>query len=481
MTAEKGPVLIGIDIGTTGVKVIALEPDTGRVVASATSEYPSRSTPHGGHEQDPQSWWDAVAGCCRQVMTALGDRTVEAVATAGHMHSLLLLDEANEPVFPAMTWADRRAVEESNWLSQLGVFPSRAGNQVVGAFTAPKLAWLGRKLPGALRRARRLVMSKDYVGYLLTGAWATDETDAIGTLLYDLHAREWSPELFDAVGASVDLGLPVLRSTDLRGRITADAATATMLPVGTPVAIGAGDVSAVAVGSGVVDPSSLCINVGTAAQAMGLTDAPAAGSGFTFGSALGEGYLTMASVYAAGASVNWAVRAVLGGEDIDKLALGSVPGAHGLSYLPFMFGMAVPRKNDSVRAMFLGQTESHDTSDIAAAVLEGVAYACADALDCVAATVGNVQVVRLVGGVSRSAPWRTALAAVSDAALVHMPTGGSSVGAAILGGLAVGKYENGGEAATLMEEAPVVPPAGEDAEAYRLARVRFQQWCELVA
>ena len=484
MTSGPSAVLIGIDVGTTGVKVISLDPRSTVVVASATAEYPSVSTPDGGHEQNPADWWRAVAASCRQVMAALGGRPVAAVGLSGHMHSLLLLDADGEPVRPAMTWADRRVGEDTRRLGEIGVFRALGGNGVVDAFTAPKLAWLARTDPNTLARARRLVLAKDYIGHLLTGQWATDETDAIGTLLYDVTTSEWSGELFAAAGASVDLAVPVLRSTDSRGAVTASAAASTGLPAGTTVMAGAGDVSAAVVGAGVADATRICLNVGTAAQVMGLTSSPTADAGFMFGSALGSGgrhrYISMASVYAAGASVRWASRTVLGEKDINDLAASSVPGSRGLSYLPFMYGAAVPRKNDAVRAAFLGQTDRHGRPELASAVLEGIAFACADAIDAVAAVSGNPAGVRVVGGVANSLLWRSALASVIDASVVHVPEGGSELGAAIIAGLGVGIYDSPADAMAHLRTVPVRRPSADNISAYQVARARYRSWCELL-
>jgi xylulokinase len=484
MTPDPSAVLIGIDLGTTGVKVIALDPGSAVIVASAAAEYPSASTPDGGHEQNPADWWRAVASCSRKVVAALGGRAVAAVGLSGHMHSLLLLDADGEPVRPAMTWADRRVGEDTRRLGENGAFRALGGNGVVDAFTAPKLAWLARTEPDALARARRLILAKDYIGNRLTGQWATDETDAIGTLLYDVTASEWSDELFAAAGASVDLAVPVLRSTDSRGAVTPWAAASTALPAGTPVMAGAGDVSAAVVGAGVADARRICLNVGTAAQVMGLTSSPAAGTGFMFGSALrAEGahrYISMASVYAAGASVRWASQTVLGKEDINVLAASSVPGSRGLSYLPFMYGAAAPRKNDAVRAAFLGQTERHGRPELASAVIEGIAFACADAIDAVASVAGAPSEVHVVGGVANSSVWRSALASVIDASLVHVPEGGSALGAAILAGLGAGLYDSPDDAMAHVRLAPVPRPSQADVSAYCKAQGLYRDWCDIL-
>lgn len=478
MTDAPDPVLVGIDVGTTGVKVIGLDPRSGVVAAAATREYPSSTGADGTHEQDPDAWWDAVTACTRAVVDALPGRAVVGVGLSGHMHSLLLVDADDRPVLPAMTWADRRSAADTARLATDARFRATAGNDVVGAFTAPKLAWATRTHPDAVARATRLVLAKDFIGHLLTGEWATDETDALGTLLYDFRGRTWSPELFDAAGASPRLGQPVLRSTGVRGAVHEAASAATGLPAGTPVVAGAGDVSASVVGAGVVDHTRMVLNVGTAAQVMGISAAPDPGPGFLFGSATGEGFVTMASLYAAGASVRWAERSVLGGAEINAAASDAAPGSAGLTYLPFMFGSTVPRKNDAARAAFLGQTEQHGRAEFASAVLEGIAFACADAIDAVAEVTGQPEVVHLVGGVTRSERWRQALASVVDARIELVPDGGSALGAAVLAGLGTGIYGSLADAADAISTIPVQLPDASVMERYRLARHRYRDWCD---
>jgi xylulokinase len=473
-------VLLGIDIGTTGVKVVGLDPRSGVVLTSASREYPTRTDSTGAHEQQPAEWEAAVVDCTRRVTSDLAGRTIAGVGLSGHMHSLLLVDAQGTPVLPAMTWADRRCSPDTDRLAADNRFRTIGGNDVVGAFTAPKLAWAVRTHPEAVARAERLVLTKDYIGHLLTGEWATDETDALGTLLFDLEERRWSPELFDAVGASPGLGVPVTASTAVRGVVTEEAHALTGIPRGTPVVAGAGDVSASVVGAAVVSPGTMSLNVGTAAQVMAMSARPDPGPGFVFGSATGDGHLVMASLYAAGASVRWAEHTLLGGAGINEAAEGVPPGANGLSYLPFMFGSTVPRKNDSARAAFLGQTDQHGPGAFAAAVLEGVAFACADAIDAVAEVTEAPGAVHVVGGVSNSGRWRSALASSIDADLVRIPDGGSALGAAILAGIGVGAYGSPADAAGSIRTVGAPRPSADDVREFRRARERYRQWCDLV-
>lgn len=475
---HESDVVVGIDLGTTGVKVICLDPRTSATVSSAAIEYPSSSPAKGAHEQDPADWWDAVVRTTRLALDRLGSRDIRAIGLSGHMHSLVLVDDEGIPVAPAMTWADRRVGEDTQRLTVDGRFHNMTGNEVVDAFTAPKLSWLSRTAPELLGRARRLILSKDYVGFRLTGNWTTDETDAIGTLLYDVHRREWRQELWEAAGGSIELAPPVIASTEAVGTITSAAAAATGLPEGTPVIAGAGDVSSAVLGTGTVARDQICINAGTAAQVMGLSEHPKAGPGFLFGAATGRDFIIMASLYAAGASVKWAEKALLAGGDINVVAEDAAPGASGLVYLPFMFGSTVPRKNDAARAAFIGQTERHGRQELARAVLEGVAFACADAVSAVASVVGNPREVRVVGGVANSAIWRETLTAVLGSPVVHMSEGGSARGAAILAGLGTGIWPDAATATASFAGTSVNPPDDEHRVGYLHSYRLYREACE---
>lgn len=476
MTAKK--VLLGIDLGTTGVKVIAFDPKSGTVVRTAYTNVATRVTEDGGHEQEPEAWWSAVVSALAEVLGSNDAIEIAGVGLSGHMHSLLLLDSSDKPIAAAMTWADRRVSADTERLSQNELFKSLGGNSVVDAFTAPKLSWMARTRPKEFQRATRLVMAKDYIGFRLTGTWCTDKSDAIGTLLYDLAADTWSPELFEATGASVSLGLEVKLPWELRGEVTRAASLETGLPLGTSVVAGAGDVTLAALGAGVFDSKTIGLNIGTAAQAVAITPEADAGDGFLFGAANGRDYIRMSSVYSAGASIDWAKENILSGQDINELADESTPGSQGLTYLPFMFGSAAPRKSDSVRAAFFGLSSIHGRPELASAVLEGVAFACADAIEVVASGSSSFTNVHLVGGVANSKRFQAALSSSIGADFFHVKTGGSALGAAITAGLGLGIYSNEQEAQSAIDKSPISRPDESTQELFREARARYQSRCE---
>jgi xylulokinase len=478
-SSDSSAVVLGIDLGTTKVKVIAFDPRLGTVTASAETEYSTAVTADGGSEQNPDDWWSSVTATCRKLFEEVRPDSVVAVGLSGHMHGLLLLDKRLAPVRPAMTWSDRRVGAFSEKLRANPRFRELGGNDVVDAFTAPKLAWLAETDPDSLARASHLLLAKDYLALKLTGQLGTDITDAIGTLLWDVGNGQWDDELFSLCGATSQIAPEVVDSSLVRGSVTAEAARETGLRAGTPVVAGAGDVSAVALGSGLVDSTIISLNAGTAAQALGSIGKLDAGNGFLFGNALGRGYLAMSSVYAAGASVRWAESVLFPSQSIEDLASQSEPGAEGLSYLPFMFGAVVPRKNDAARAAFVGQTSNHDATHLAAAVLEGVAFACADAVEAIVQLTVTPKTVHVVGGVANSTVWQRALSSVLDVPVLRLPEGGSALGAALLAAIGAG-ISTQEDALTSLSRQEFMRPSAEVVDKYHEARARFMRARDLL-
>jgi xylulokinase len=468
--------LAGLDLGTTGVKAVVVDAATGGTVARAHRDYPSDTGRAGRHEQDPADWWTASAAAVLEAMAGVPGRaeSVAAVGLSGHMHAVALFDDRDRPVRPAITWADRRATAEVERLRGEKLFGDLAANPVVEAFTAPKLAWLATHEPDAVRRAARLVQPKDVLRFHLTGGWGTDVTDAAGTLLYDVFGGRWDERLWQLCGAPDRLAPPVSGSADVVGTVTAAAAAATGLPAGIPVVAGAGDVSCAALGAGAVAADRVYVNVGTAAQIVtpiGRADADV--GRFVFARAGTDGFLGMVSSYAAGLAVRWCERTLLGGGPdgtADRLARDAPPGAGGLTFLPYLLGASAPVHDPDVRAALLGAGPEHRPADVARAALEGVAYACAAAVD---QLVGAPAEIRVGGGVTRSAVWCEAFASVFDAPVRRLRQDASPRGAAALAGLGAGVWPEVAAAAAVLDDSEPLPAPEPSRAAYRTARRRY--------
>ena len=481
-----GDLLLGVDLGTTGAKALLVDVATGRPVRRGYRAYPSTTSAAGAHEQFPEDWWSATVGAVRDAMgnDALG-RRVRGVGLSGHMHAVVLVDEAGRCVRPAITWADRRSAAQVRRLRESAdAFTATCANPVVEAFTAPKLAWLAEHEPETVRRAVRLVQPKDVLRHRLTGAWGTDTTDACGTLLYDVHRNDWDPSLWRLCGADRVLGPPVSGSADVVGTVEGRAAAELGLLPGTPVVAGAGDVSTSALGAGVVAPGTVYVNAGTAAQVSTALDRPVSGQHFVFGRAASEGFLAMASVYAVGMSVDWVAQSLLpvalggsgsAGARLDVMAAEEQAGSGGAVYVPHLLGTSVPTHDPRMRGAILGLTVDHRPTTLARAVLEGVAFACAEAVAHVAPLAGHVSRLRLGGGLSGSSVWAETMAAVHDLPVERVAGEASPVGAAMLAGLGVGVWADGEEAARhCVQVQPVEVPDRQAVRSYRAARRRYE-------
>lgn len=482
---SRAPLVLGIDLGTTGAKALLVDVATGGHAGRGYRSYPSATSVDGAHEQAPEDWWVATVGAVRDAMGEIAAHRVRAVGLSGHMHAVVLVDGHDRCVRPAMTWADRRSAGQVRRLRESqDAFTAKCANPVVEAFTAPKLAWVADHEPRSLEHAVRLVQPKDVLRHRLTGTWGTDTTDARGTLLYDVRRDEWDESLWQLCGADNSLGPDVSGSADVVGEVTEAAAAELGLAPGTSVVAGAGDVSSSALGAGAVQPGTVYVNAGTAAQVLAPLEQPVTGSHFIFGRAASHGYLAMASVYAAGMSVDWVAKSLLtgplgasasAGAQFDVMAAGEEAGASGAVFVPHLLGTSVPTHDPRVRGAFLGLTADQRSSTLARAVLEGVAYACAAAVAHVESLVDEMSRVRVGGGLSGSHVWGETLAAVHDVPVERVTGDASPVGAAMLAGIGLGAWAGAEQAAQVCVGVVTLErPGPEVVRRYRAARRRYE-------
>lgn len=451
-------ILLGLDLGTSGVKAIAMTPE-GEALATGYASFESRV--HGAEfEQNPHDWWeslllalaDLAASARRPILADVG-----AVGFSGHTHGLLLADAAGEPVRPVMTWADHRATAESAELRERldDVFVDRTGNHPMEAFTAPKLLWVARHEPEILAATRRFCLPKDWLRWRLTGEWATDPSDAASTLFFDLSRQIWDEELIDASGGKADVFPKILPSGSVAGRISPEAACATGLPVGIPVAAGGSDVACAALGAGIIEAGATYVNVGTACQVLTATDAPRPGSHYVFQHVVPGRFLAMGSLFAAGLSLRWFAERFAADEReaakresisvyriLDRLAAPVPPGADGLLYLPYLDGGSIPHPDALARGAFIGLSPHHGAPEVVRAILEGVGFGIADILVSFRRARLPLTDVRLGGGAADSELWTSILASIFGMPLTVLERGASPVAAAILAGVAAGEFRD---------------------------------------
>lgn len=453
--------LLGIDVGTTGVRCLAVD-EQGQVLGAAGETYPSRSPHPGWSEQEPEDWWRATRQAIKRTAAAVaGD--VTAVGLAGQMHGSVFLDRNDDVIRPALLWNDQRTAAQCETITHL-VGADRlqhiTGNPALTGFQAPKILWLKDEEPESYARVAGVLLPKDFVRLRLTGERATDVSDASGTLLLDLEKRQWSSEMLDALEIPPAWMPSVFESPQRTGEVSARASQEVGLAAGTPVAAGAGDNAAAAVGNGVVLPGLASCSIGTSGVLFAHADllqADPSGRVHTFCHAVPGRYHHMGVTLAAGGALRW-WRDVIGGrgyDDLAQLAAGAPPGAEGLVFLPYLTGERTPHLDPTARAAFFGLTARHDLSHMTRAVFEGVAFSLRDSLEIMRGLGIAPSQIRITGGGARSTFWRQVLADVLDRPIVRTEVDeGPAYGAALLAGVAAGTFRDVEEASEVVKVSP---------------------------
>jgi xylulokinase len=428
--------VIGIDLGTSAVKVIVVDL-SGTVRGSQTQAYPLHRPGPGVVESDPTDWWVATAIAVRAAMAQAGRQgrlEVAAVAVAGQMHGLVLVDGRGRAVRAAMSWADTRAAEMLEvWTSLPQADLARLGNPITAGMLGPQLAWVGEYERGVLEGATRAILPKDWIRQRLTGLPGTDPSDASATLLWDVVADAWARDLMPALGLAEDLLPPVRESAEVAGVLLAEVAAELGLPAGIPVAAGAGDTAAALLGTGLtVGPTQLTL--GSGAQLIQLCERPVAGVDpvvHLYRAAEPGRWYVMAAVQNAGLALDWC-RDVFG-VDWGQLyaVLDTDPRFPGPVFVPYLTGERTPILAERSRATWDGLDLCHVRDDLLRAVLLGVAFAIRHALDVLPGS--RPPALRVAGGGSTDRRLRQLLADVLNLPLQPLrEMGVSAFGAARL-------------------------------------------------
>jgi xylulokinase len=462
---------VGIDVGTSGVKALAVAED-GEVLARREIPYPLSTPRPGWAEQDPALWWRAT----EEALDGLVDGEVAGIGLSGQMHGLVALDAAGEVIRPAILWNDQRTGEEVREIEErvgLERLIALTGNRAMTGFTAPKLLWMRRHEPDAYARIAHVLLPKDYVRLRLTGERAIDVADASGTLLLDVAARGWSEEVLAALELDPAWLPDVLESPAVSGRT----------PAGVPVAAGAGDQASGALGVGVDRPGPLSIALGTSGVVFAALPAFAADPEarvHAFCHAVPGGWHAMGVMLSAAGSLAWLRDVAAPGVGFGELVAAAEawePGAEGLTFLPYLAGERTPHADPHARGSLTGLSLRHDRGALVRAVLEGVACGLRDAYDLVAG-LGEERPDRgrVSGGGARSELWLRIVASVLELPVERVAVEeGAAYGAALLGGVAGGMWGDVHEAvAACVRPRDQVDPVPEWVEPYRELRARFR-------
>ena len=474
------PTLLGVDLGTSSVKVVVSDPD-GRLLSQVSRAYEVESANVGWAESDPRTWWRETVLAVREAVgqaRASGAASPSAVGLSGQMHGVVLADAALEPIRPAILWADARASVVMDAYEGLGSDAiARLANPIIPGMAGPILLWLRRFDGPALARARWALQPKDWLRSRLTGVVLTEPSDASATLLYDVPGERWDAEVIEALGLDQTLFAPLASwAGDPAGELTSRAAGELGLAPGIQVAAGAGDTAAAMFGSGLHAPGSLQLTLGSGGQIVRAVDeAVRGGQGTTlFRTAARHGWYVMAATTNAGLALDW-VRTVLAAswEELYAAAASPVTENDPL-FLPHLTGERTPWLDSTMRGAWVGLALAHDRTAVLRGALEGVAFAVRTAVDEVGGP-DSPSAVRIAGGGSAHPAWRQLLADVLGRPLDAVDvTAASGRGAALLGGCAAGVVD---EASVYGRLAPstrrVSDPRTERSE---LAAARYDLW-----
>jgi xylulokinase len=443
---------LGVDVGTGGTRAVLIDRE-GKVLASFASEHAAIHSEHiGWAEQDPEDWWRAAKEAITGAMAQIGatGSQVEAIGLTGQMHGCVMLDASGAVLRPALIWCDQRTQPQCDWLTQKIGFErliELTCNPALPNFTLTKLLWVREHQPEIFSKIAHVLCPKDYVRYRLTGEFAMDMQEASGTLLLDVTNRRWSAEVAEEAGIPMEWLPRLFEGPEICARISNAGALATGLAVDTPVAAGAGDQGAGAVGMGILSPGSVSATIGTSGVVFAATDAPAKdrlGRLHTFCHAAPGRWHVMGVTNGAGYSFRYFRDTFSPGSSYDELtALASQApaGCEGLMWAPYLFGERTPHLDPNARAAFVGITASHTRAHFVRAVLEGVAFSLRDTLTLFAGLNVPVKAIRLGGGGARGPLWRQIQADVygQPVELLEAEEGGA-FGAALLAGTGIGAW-----------------------------------------
>lgn len=413
---------VGIDLGTSAVKLILID-EAGAILKTVSKEYPLSAPQPSWSEQDPADWWEGVVAGLEDLLDGSDPASVKGIGVGGQMHGLVMLDKNDEVLRPAILWNDTRTGEETDFLNDVvgkGTLQARTGNIAFAGFTAPKVLWVRKNEPDVFKRCRKICLPKDYINYRLTGVFATDVSDASGTLYFDVEHRCWSHDMLETLGIE-ESWLPIVcESADVIG-------TTNLLGMDAKVVAGAGDNAAAAIGTATIHEGQCNISLGTSGTVFLPTDEyvettnPALHS---FCHANGK-YHLMGCILSAASCNKWLNETVL--ESVYDVATGAP--ASDVYFLPYLSGERCPHNDGDVRGAFVGLTHTTSREDLQMAVYEGVSFAIKD---CIALCPQSVGTATVCGGGTKSRAWMQVLSNVLGIELHIIANEGPAYGGALL-------------------------------------------------
>lgn len=472
---------IGIDLGTSGVKAIVLD-DNNRIVASASEPLEVSRPKELWSEQDPNQWWLATTVAISQLKKKVDLSNVKAIGLSGQMHGATLIDKGGEVLRPAILWNDGRCFEECLELEAL-VPDSRTitGNIMMPGFTAPKLKWLQKHEPEVFANIYKVLLPKDYLRFKLSGDYASDMSDAAGTMWLDVAKRDWSDTLLSATGLNRKHMPELFEGSQVTGKLSPELSRLWDMPC-VPIVAGAGDNAAGAVGVGITEPGQAMLSLGTSGVYFAVSD------GFlsnpesalhSFCHALPATWHSMSVILSAASCLDW-ITQLTGQKSVGDMLKDVEANANldsQILFLPYLSGERTPHNDPKAKGVFFGMTHNTTKSDLALAVLEGVGFAFADGLDALHATKLVPSEISLIGGGARSAYWRQMLSDIFGMKLAYRAGGevGPALGAARLARLSTHKEGTIQDICPIPDLIQVHKPNPDRKQSLQTKRSKYQQ------
>ncbi len=466
--------LLGIDFGGGASKATLIDIN-GAIIAENTVEYPTLYPEAGACEQNPEDWLTALCENTKALLfkSGIDAGDILAVAIDSATHTFLPCDDGFKPLRNALHWTDTRSRKQADDLrkEQGEEIFKRTFHKPDTIWTLPQLIWLRENEPETFARVRYIFFEKDYIRYYLTGVFCTDHIEAEGSMLFDAGKMRWDEELCTLAGITVDMLPPIVRPADIIGKVTETAAKATGIKAGTPVICGTTDTVMEVFASGAVKEGDVTVKLATAGRICVITDKPYPDRHLVNYSHIADGlWYPGTATKACAASYRW-YRDTFGGEykELDEAAKGISIGADGLIFHPYLNGELTPYADPTLCGSFTGIRATHTKAHFARAVLEGVAYSLLDSklyLDSL--NIPYNTVATAIGGGTKGKLWRQMIADVLGIALKTTESADSSLGSAMLAGIAVGVFKDPQDAVfKCVKEADITYPNPENTEKYR--------------
>ena len=443
---------IGIDLGTSAVKLLLMN-EEGQVKNVTSLEYPLYFPHSGWSEQNPADWWEAVQKGIKILVKDIDPKEVKGMSFGGQMHGLVVLDENDEVIRPAILWNDNRTAKQSDYLNEVigkAKLSECTANISFAGFTAPKILWMKEEEPENFARIKKIMLPKDYIAYKLTGVHCTDVSDASGMLLFDVKNKCWSKEMMAICDVKEEQLAQIFESYEKVGTVLPEVAASLGLSEDVVVAAGAGDNAAAAVGTGTIGEGRCNISLGTSgtifiASSKFRVDENNALHSFVHADG---GYHLMGCMLSAASCNKWWMDEIIKTkeyakeqEGIDKL------GENEVFFLPYLMGERSPHNDPNARGAFVGMSLNTTREDMTQAVLEGVAFALRDSFE-VAKSLGiNIERTKICGGGAKSPLWKKMIANILNVKVDVIDNDeGPGLGGAILAAVACGEFASVEEA-----------------------------------